>query len=55
MEKDFITKHEFSAVARSKRETYDKLTGKGRCYLPPIDQVNSDYIADILSGNLEVK
>ena len=53
-ENSFLTFNQFGAAARSKRETYDMLTIKGGYYLPPIDQANSDYISDILSGDKKV-
>ena len=50
----FITLNDFKKIARSKKEAYDTLAVYGRYYLPPIDQVDSDYIADVLSGHKKV-
>ena len=44
------TVHEFGIVCHSKKEVYDILTINGGYFLPPIEQADSDYIADILSG-----
>ena len=43
--------NQFGVIARSKKKTYGMLTITGRCYLPPVNQTNVDYISDILSGD----
>ena len=45
-----FTVHQFGVTCRSKKEVYDILTVRGGYYLPLIEQANSDYISDILSG-----
>ena len=51
MERSGFTINEFGVVARRKRETYDTLAIREGYYLPPFFYANSDYIADILSGD----
>ena len=46
---------EIGIVARSKKEIYDILTVHGGYFLPPIELANSDYISDILSGEILVR
>ena len=55
MESTFITLNDFKTVSRSKKETYDKLTIFGRYYLPPIEQVDCDFISDIMDGTKNVR
>ena len=35
----------------SKREEYQTLWVTGNIYLPSCDQINSDYVSDVLSGD----
>ena len=35
----------------TKEEVYKVLTISGAMYLPPVDQVNSDFIRDLLRGD----
>ena len=39
----------------TKAEVYKVLTTSGGVYLPPIDQVNCDFIRDIISGDKLVR
>ena len=51
MERSGFTINEFGVVARTKRKMYDTLAIRGGYFLPLFFQANSDYIADILSGD----
>ena len=47
--------NEISLHARSKRELYRLLQLDGDVYLPPLEQANHKYIADVLSGKKKVR
>jgi hypothetical protein len=55
MEKEDLTVNEMALRARSKKEMYQFLQVEGEIYLPPSSQVNWDYVADILSGEKNVR
>lgn len=41
---------QFAVTAQCKAEAYDRFTVMGGYCLPPLEQANADYIADIMSG-----
>ena len=45
---------EIAVKGRSKREIYSILVMKGKFYLPPESQTNSDFIHDIMVGKKKV-
>ena len=45
---------EAAVKGRSKREIYQLLAMKGKFYLPPESQANSDFIHDIMVGRKKV-
>ena len=45
-----INRGETAVKGRSKREIYSILTTKGKYYLPPESQTNSDFVHDIMVG-----
>ena len=53
-EEDCINWQEVSVHVRSKREIYQLMCLKGGYYLPPVEQADSDYIHDIMTGEKKV-
>ena len=54
MEEEKLTKIDVKEMAlecTTKAEIYKVLVNCGRVYLPPVDQINDDFISDILSGD----
>ena len=49
-----IDVREIAMKCKTKGEVYKVLTTTGELYLQPIDQVNWDYIRDIISGDKQV-
>ena len=45
---------EAAVKGRSKKEIYSILATKGKYYLPPESQTNSDFIYDIMVGKKKV-
>ena len=50
-----INWQEIAVKGRSKKEIYRILTLKGKYYLPPEPQTNSDFIHDIMVGKKKVR
>ena len=48
---DNIDIRELARKSTTKAEVYKVLTTTGGIYLPPVDQINSDFIRDILAGD----
>ena len=54
MEEEKLTKidvREMALKCTTKAEIYKVLVNCGRVYLSPVDQINDDFISDILSGD----
>ena len=54
MDYSSIDIRELSLKWTSKRKVYQTLAVTGNVYLPPIDQVNWDFISDVLTGDKKV-
>ena len=50
-----INWQEIAVKGHSKKEIYRILTLKGKYYLPPEPQANSDFIHDIMVGKKKVR
>ena len=50
----YINWQEVSIHTKSKKEIYDLLRLRGGYYLPPIEQIDKDYIFDITTGAKKV-
>jgi hypothetical protein len=46
--------NQMSIIASSKKEVFDVLENEGNYYLPNLGEANSDFIADIISGEKKV-
>ena len=46
-----IDVREMALKCTTKSEVYKVLTTTGEIYLPPVDQINWDFIRDLLSGD----
>ena len=58
MEEEKLTKinvREMALKCTTKADVYKVLINCGRVYLPPVDQINGDFISNILSGDKLVK
>ena len=54
MERQRMSVRQISIRARSKKEMYRLLQLEADVYLPPIQQANRKFIADILAGKKKV-
>ena len=48
--KDHLTVYSLGIKARSKIEVYRLLTTEGGVYLPPVNEVNYQYLKSIIAG-----
>ena len=53
-DQDSINWQEVSVHAKSNKEIYQLLRIRGGYYLPPIEQVDREYIHDLLTGAKKV-
>ena len=51
---EVVDVRELGLKRSSKEKVYKVLTITGKVYLPPVQQINCDFISDLLSGDKKV-